>query len=459
MSENKKKFKLTDAILAVICVVFVAEAAAPVAAIGNSQYFWWIFMIIAFLLPYGLISAELGTTYDGEGGIYDWISKAYGRRMGSRTAWYYWVNFPLWMASLAVMFPEIIGKLMGAELNIWVSLIIQLAFVWIVVVISLFPISDSTWILNGSACIKLLLALGIGILGIYTAVTRGVANEYTLTSLLPSFDLTSLSYISVIIFNFLGFEVICTYAPDMQNPKKQIPEAIITGGIVIALIYIFSAFGIGVAIPTDEISTSSGLIDSFEILLGSSGGWALILVSVLFLLTLFGNMVSWSFGVNSVAAYAADNGDLPKYFGRRSGKYNMPTGAAVMNGYLASAIVIIGALLPESDLFWSFFALNLVMLLVSYIVMFPAFLKLREKDRDAVRPFKVPGSSGMLKVITYVPMVILVISIIFTAIPFSFDYETLAEVLPITVGTIVSLIIGEIIIWALKIPKGASRQE
>ena len=60
---------------------------------------------------------------------------------------------------------------------------------------------------------------------------------------------------------------------------------------------------------------------------------------------------------------------------------------------------------------------------------------------------------------TYVPMVILVISIIFTAVPFSFDYETLSEVLPITVGTIISLIIGEIIIWALKIPKGASREE
>ena len=34
MNENKKKFRLMDAILAVICVVFVAEAAAPVAAIG-----------------------------------------------------------------------------------------------------------------------------------------------------------------------------------------------------------------------------------------------------------------------------------------------------------------------------------------------------------------------------------------------------------------------------------------
>ena len=43
---------MADAILTVICVVFVAEAAAPVAALGNSQYFWWIFMIAAFLLPY-----------------------------------------------------------------------------------------------------------------------------------------------------------------------------------------------------------------------------------------------------------------------------------------------------------------------------------------------------------------------------------------------------------------------
>ena len=457
MGENRKKFKLTTAILAVICVVFVAEAAAPVAAIGNSQYFWWIFMMIAFLLPYGLIAAELGTTYDGEGGIYDWISKAYGRRMGSRTAWYYWVNFPLWMASLAVLFPEIIGKLAGVQISAWLSILIELAFIWIVVVISFYPISDSTWILNTSACIKLILAIAVGGLGIYTALTKGVANEYTLSSLLPSFDLRSLSFISVIIFNFLGFEVICTYAPDMQNPKEQIPQAVIAGGIVIALIYIFSAFGIGVAIPTDEISTSSGLIDSFQLLLGSSGGILLIIVSVLFLLTLFGNMISWSFGVNSVAAYAADNGDLPKYFGKRSGKNNMPTGAAVMNGLLASAIVIIGALLPESDLFWSFFALNLVMLLVSYVVMFPAFLKLRKIDGDTERPFRVPGGSGMLRVITYVPMILLIISIIFTAVPFSLDYETLTEVLPITVGTIVSLIIGEIIIHALKIPKNSGR--
>ena len=264
---EKKKFKLSSAILSVICVVFVAEAAAPVAAIGNSQYFWWIFMIVAFLLPYGLISAELGTSYTSDGGLVDWITQAYGRKWGSRAAWYYWINFPLWMASLAVMVPDLISMITGIELGLVPGVIIQLAFVWIVVWISFYPVCDSIWILNGAAAIKILLAVAIGCLGIYGMTQNGLANPFTFADLLPSFDIDSLSLISVIIFNMLGFEVICTFADDMENPSKQIPQAIIIGGIAIAAIYLFSAFGISAAIPFEEIGMASGLTDAFIILL------------------------------------------------------------------------------------------------------------------------------------------------------------------------------------------------
>lgn len=90
---GKKKFKLLDVILSVICVVFVAEAIAPAAAIGNQQFFWWIFLIITFLLPYGLIVSELGTAYaDDEGGLYDWVRRAFGDKWGARVSWYYWIN-------------------------------------------------------------------------------------------------------------------------------------------------------------------------------------------------------------------------------------------------------------------------------------------------------------------------------------------------------------------------------
>lgn len=457
-SDGKKKFRLFDAILAVICVVFVAEAAAPVAAIGNSQYFWWIFLIITFLLPYGLIASELGTTYNSEGGLYDWIKTAFGSRWGGRSSWYYWINFPLWMASLAVMFPEIIGMVSGQKIGLVPSILIELAFIWIIVFISFFPVCDSVWILNGAAIIKVLLALVVGGFGIYGAITKGVANEYTLSSLLPSFDLKSLSFISVILFNFLGFEVVCTFTGTMKNPKKQIPQSIIVGGIIIAAIYIFSAFGIGVAIPTQEVSTSSGLIESLQLLTGKTTGIFISVMSVLFLLTLFGNMVSWSLGVNNVASYAASNGDMPAVFAKRSKKSDMPTGASIMNGIVASLIVVLSPLLPNQDLFWSFFALNLVMFLMAYLPIFPAFLKLRKVDPETERPFKVSGSNGFLKVLAITPMVLIIVALIFLAIPLSLDAKTLEGTLPITIGSMVCIIIGEIIIRLNKRVKPAEQK-
>lgn len=444
--QSKKKFKLTDAVLSVICVVFVAEAAAPVAAIGNSQYFWWIFLMLTFLLPYGLISSELGTTYDGEGGLYDWVKSAFGSKWGARVSWYYWINYPLWMASLAVVFPPILEIVLGVEIPLLVALAIELAFIWIIVAISFYPVCDSVWILNGAAFIKVLLAVVVGVLGIYGAITNGVANEYTVQSLLPSFDVHSLSFISVILFNFLGFEVVCTFADDMENPKKQIPQAIIVGGLVIAAIYIFSAFGIGVAIPTSEVSTSSGLIDSIQLLTGKTGSLFISIMGILFLLSLFGNMISWALGVNSVACYASENGDMPKVFSKRSEKNDMPTGCAVVNGIVASIIVVVAPILPNQDLFWSFFALNLVMFLLAYLPVFPAFLKLRKIDPDKERPFRVSGSDAVLKLLVAMPMILIIVSIIFIAIPFSFDAETLNATLPITIGSILFFIIGEIIV-------------
>lgn len=448
-----KKFNLGSVILSVICVVFVAEAAAPVAAIGNSQFFWWLFMIIAFLLPYGLISSELGTTYQGDGGLYDWVHQAFpGTRWGARASWWYWLNFPLWMASLAVMCPDLITIATGIEIGIIPSALIQLAFVWIVTLIAFYPVCDNIVILNVSAIIKVVLALLVGGMGLYFGLKNGFVNDMSAGSFLPSFNLDSLSYISVIIFNMLGFEVVCTFSEDMRDPKKQIPQAIVIGGLAIAAIYLVGGLGIGAAIPTSEISVDSGLIDAVMLMSGTETGIFISLVALLFLVTLFGNMISWSMGVNSTAAYAADHGDMPKFFTKRWSKNDMPIGSALMNGIVASGVVLLGVIVnivaPDSQLFWSFFALNLVLLLMSYIPIFPAFLKLRESDPDAERPVKVPGGPIMLKIMAYVPIALIVISIFFTAFPLSFDAATLSTVLPITIGAIISVVLGEILIIA-----------
>ena len=51
------------------------------------------------------------------------------------------------------------------------------------------------------------------------------------------------------------------------------------------------------------------------------------------------------------------------------------------------------------------------------------------------------------------PMIMIVISLIFVAVPLSSDPETIMATLPITIGAIIFLLIGELIIKAKKIGK------
>jgi amino acid transporter len=447
--ENKKKLRLFDSVLLAVTVVLVAESVAPAAAVGPSQFFWWILLLVCFFLPYGLVSAELGTTYNDEGGIYDWVKRAFGPRNGGRVAWYYWINFPLWMGSLAVLLPTTITQIFGYKFGTVSSGVISLVFIWLVTIVSLFRISDSKWILNLAAIFKVFIMVSLGAIGIYFAVTRGVANTFTIKTMLPSLDITSLSFLSVIIFNFLGFEVVASMSGEMNNPQKDIPKALIMGGIMIAIFYLLAAFGIGVAIPFDQLTTDSGLIDSFTILLGPAGAWFVKIVGLMFVFTLGANLISWAFGVNYVALYASENNSLPKIFSWKSDKTDMPIGAPLLNGVIATILVLSIPVMNHfglEDIFWSFFALNLVTLLASYIFMFPAFLKLRKIDPDRERPFKVKATGALLKIITYVPLVLLVTSVIFTIVPLSFSEKEVMSKLPLMIGTIIAVITGELVI-------------
>ncbi len=462
MEKKKKKFRLFDAILATVCITLVAESVTPTAAIGNSQYFWWIFLIIAFCVPYGMISAELGTTYPSEGGMYDWVKRAFGPKMASRVAWNYWINFPLWIASLAVAVTDVVAGIFDIELNIFWLLVLQLGYTWLVSLLGTKRIGESKWIVNIGTIFKILFMVGLGLLGIYVFFKTGEsANPIeSAMNLLPTMDLLGLSFLSVIIFNFLGFEVVATFVDDMENPKKEIPKALIIGGILMALFYILPATGVNIAMTLEE-AEAAGITDSFLILLTRIGINAditraiVIVVGLMFIYTMVANIVSWSFGVNSVAKYSADDGGLPKVFSKTN-KEGVPYMASIMNGVVASVIVIIGIILgavseSASNLFWTFFSLSLVTLLISYIPLFLAFIKLRKTDKTP-RVYKVPGGKVMTSLMAYVPFILLVLSVIFTLFgDFSKDY--ISSNIPLIIGVIVSVIIQEIIAARVKEPK------
>ncbi len=448
MSEARKHLSFLAVISTVICVVFVCEAAAPAAAIGNQQFFWWIFLILTFLLPYGMVVAELGTTYDGEGGIYDWVRDGLGDKWGARISYYYWVNYPLWITSLSVLFPPILNLAFGWEFSLPVQILIELGFVWIVYLIGRSKVADSEWVLNGGAFIKVVVAVLVGALGIWYASQNGFASDMSASTFLPELTNTNaLSYLSIIIFNFMGFEVICTMTDDMADPARDIPKAIIAGGLAIAVIYLFAGFGIGAAIPADQIDPDYGMIVAVQTMVaGTALEPVFQIVCVAFLITLFANMAAWSFGVNSVARYAAEHGNMPKVFASMISKDDMPNGANLVNAIVASLTLAL-QLVPidaiSNGLFWMLFGTSVVFLLLTYIPMFPAFLNLRKNDPNRERVFTFPFKGAMMKVALAVPAIELVLAIVATLVPLSAD-EVESKV-PMLIIFVVLLAIGEVV--------------
>ncbi|MBQ6477173.1 MAG: APC family permease [Bacilli bacterium] len=464
---KKKKFRLVDAILGTVCLTLVCESVMPTAAIGNTQYFWWIFLLICFCLPYGMITAELGTTYPSEGGMYDWVKRAFGPKWAGRVAWNYWVNFPLWIASLAVAVTDIIAGMFDVELNVYVLLLLQLVYVWVVTLLSTKRIGESKYVVNLGTLLKVVLLLGIGILGIYTFIKTGhSANPINgVGDLIPEPNLDNLSFISIILFNFMGFEVVGTWVDDMDNPKKDIPKALIFGGLLMALFYVLPATGFNIALEANDDWVGAGaeiVVDVLNALFKAAGLSAstiyglTIVAGCMFIYTFVANIASWSFGVNQVAAYAAEDGSMPKAFAKTN-KEGVPAQAAIINGIVASIIVIAGIIANEvsEDFavgFGLFFCLSWITLLVGYIPMFLAFLKLRKVDAKKERPYRVPVDGAMAKVVAIVPFVLLIAGIVFTIFgDFSMGY--IKDNIPLIAGVVLSFIIEELLVARIKTKK------
>lgn len=96
----------------------LVDQIALSAAVGESAIFWWLVVIVLFMLPNTLVTAELGTRYPEQGGIYAWVRNAFGARWEARITWLYWINIALWMPAIYLMFAGIVTALYVPELSL-----------------------------------------------------------------------------------------------------------------------------------------------------------------------------------------------------------------------------------------------------------------------------------------------------------------------------------------------------
>lgn len=437
-----------DVTLFTVCAILVVDQLAASAAIGPSAVFWWVFTLLFFFIPYALISAELGATYPEEGGIYAWVRRAFGPTWGARASWLYWINVALWMPSVYVLFAGMFAQMFAPEMSLWTKIAIGIGMTWLTVYVNVISLNIGKWVPNAGAVIKALIMVSIGVGGVVYAMQHGVANDMSLRSMAPSWQ-AGLAFLPVIVYNFMGFELMSGASEEMTNPQRDVPRAILIAGVLIAAFYLLATIGILIALPVDDISLIEGLLDSLHRLFDSYawGGAFVLMLGIGALFTFLANMVTWTIGANRSASEAAARGDLPRVFGALHPVHRTPTNAALIAGAVSTLVIVVYGLLASSaeDLFWTLFAFSSIVFLLPYLLMFTAFLVLRRMDPDRPRPYRVPGGTGVARVLVFLCMAFVVQAILLFVWAPGSPFE-LQSGLAIVGGVLVTVIVGEVLI-------------
>lgn len=383
---------LFDVTLFIISAILVVDQLTASASIGVASVGWWVVAIVAFFVPSALIVAELGTTYPFQGGIYDWVNRAFGRRWAARTTYWYWVNVALWMPSVYLLFTGVLTGLVWTDASVFQQSLVAIGLSWITVLVGIQTLRVGKSVIGAGAVVKAAIILIIGIGGAVLAARHGAANSFTMHAMLPDFGVAKL-YLPVIVYQLLGFELISSLSGEIKNPRRDITRGIMSAGVLISALYVLGTVGILLVLPLKTIGLTAGLVDTFKAIFGASSALPWIL-GIAVMAAYFGNMVTWSLGANKAAVEAAESGELPKLFAKET-RRGTPLWAYLLTGLISTVVLLIAGIFikNQNDLYYAVFAASSVIFLLPYLLMFPAAIRLRRIDPDRERPFRVPGGA------------------------------------------------------------------
>ena len=140
LTETPKVFGLFSMVLFSVSAILVADTVGSSAAMGVQGLGFWIILGLLFFIPYGFVTAELGSAWPDEGGIYVWVKTAFGPGWGTVTSWMYWVNVALWAPSVFVLFIGAIEVACGVDVPPFWEAVIVIAMVWAIVLVGILPL-------------------------------------------------------------------------------------------------------------------------------------------------------------------------------------------------------------------------------------------------------------------------------------------------------------------------------
>ncbi len=415
-SRLKKVLGPRDLILFYVACVASMRVAALSTEVGPSVLVLWVLGFLLFFVPQAFTTVELTSRHPEEGGIYIWVQRAFGDFHAFITAWFYW-------ATLVVYFP---AALMFAASNAaliipqWSHLADSPAYlmtfslvgVAIMVGANVLGLDVAKRIHNASGYLNLVVpALMVVGLGLLTWVNSGSTTEFSLSTVVPTFGgFSDVVLLAAIAYAFSGLESASVLSEEVQNPRRNVPRAIVISGATVLCIYVLISWTILTVLPADQISGLTGLPHTARVagtrLFGAAAGGVLSsLVALSLSVASVGTVSAWM-AIGARMPFAAGlDGYLPASFGTLHPKYATPHVGIMTIGIVTAALIILGSMGGTAQQIYRIFvSLEIITYFIPYLYMFAALLVMQrhpaaeDVQRAPFAPYGayVAGSTGLL---------------------------------------------------------------
>ena len=258
--------------LAMLMVASVGSIAqlSDSASFGLGAVTVYLLPALLFLLPVGLVSAELATS--NRGGIFVWVKDAFGDRTGFQATWFVFMNsvtlYPSLLSFGAAALATAFGRADLATNGAYMGTVVLVVF-WLATWIVSRGMKSSTGISNIGLSLGTITPALFLIFFMFAWLIDGKTSQVHydgLSSLAPPVDgLSSIALVVGTFVAFAGLEVNAVHIAHLKGPPKNYLKSVMLAALTVFVMYLLGSIAISVAVPDKTLELTSGASQAFTV--------------------------------------------------------------------------------------------------------------------------------------------------------------------------------------------------
>jgi amino acid transporter len=249
---------------------------------------------------------------------------------------------------------------------------------------------------EGSVALNIALLAPFAVL-IVIALLHGRSGP---TAAAPLRNADLLGGVLIAMWNYMGWDNLSTIAGEVESPQRTYPRAMFATGVLVVVSYLLPVGAIARAGLDPNAWTEGGWVDAARMVGGQALALSIALAGMLGAVGSFGALM---LSFTRLPGVMAEDGYLPRIF-TRTNRVGAPWVAILASAVLWAACYPLGF---ERNL-----TLDVLLTGLSILLEFAALVVLRMREPNLARPYRVPGGTLGVVLISLPPTALIIATLV-----------------------------------------------